>query len=103
MQKALESLLEKLIKTFTEDAKQVVRSSGLVAANYIEANESLSDRDFLHSVKISRKEAKETKLWLRLIECFNKEDFEKEKSRLIQEADELLKIFSTIIKKRSGK
>ncbi|WP_421877674.1 four helix bundle protein [Marinoscillum sp.] len=40
-----------------EDARQVVRSSGSVGANYIEANESLSDKYFLHRIKISRKEA----------------------------------------------
>ena len=41
-----------------EDIKQVVRSSGSVGANYIEANESLSKKDFLMRVKICRKEAR---------------------------------------------
>lgn len=50
-----------------EDSKQVVRSSGSVGANYIEANESLSKKDFLHRVNISRKEAKERTYWLKLI------------------------------------
>lgn len=45
-----------------DDIKQVIRSSGSVAANYIEANESLSKKDFLMRVKIARKEAKETTL-----------------------------------------
>ena len=58
--------LEKTIANF-EDAKQVVRSSGSIGANYIEANESLSKRDFAYRVKISRKEAKESVYWLRLI------------------------------------
>lgn len=40
-----------------EDTKQLVRSSGSVGANYLEANESLSKKDFLMRVKISRKEA----------------------------------------------
>lgn len=43
-----------------EDGKQVVRSSGSVGANYIEANESLSKKDFALRIKICRKEAKET-------------------------------------------
>lgn len=41
-----------------EDGKQLVRSSGSVAANYIEANESLSKKDFVLRAKISKKEAK---------------------------------------------
>ncbi len=45
----------------TEDVKQVVRSSGSVGANYIEANEALSKKDFRMRVRISRKESKETR------------------------------------------
>jgi four helix bundle protein len=54
-------LVKKLNKTLTniEDGKQLVRSSGSVGANYIEANESLSKKDFMMRIKISRKEAKE--------------------------------------------
>jgi len=48
-----------------EYAKQVIRSSGSVASNYIEANESFSKKDFVYRVKICRKETKETRLWLR--------------------------------------
>lgn len=44
-----------------EDSKQLIRSSGSVGANYIEANESLSKKDFIMRVKIARKEAKETR------------------------------------------
>jgi four helix bundle protein len=51
-----------------EDTKQLVRSSGSIGANYIEANESLSKRDFLMRIKICRKEAKESRYWLQLIE-----------------------------------
>ena len=51
-----------------EDGKQVVRSSGSVGANYIEANESLSKKDFALRIKICRKEAKETAYWLKLFE-----------------------------------
>jgi four helix bundle protein len=80
-----------------EDIKQIVRSSGSVAANYIEANESLSKKDFLYRAKICRKEVKETRLWLRLIKENREEENIKEK--LIMESTELLKIFSTIIAK----
>ena len=43
-----------------EDTKQIIRSSGSVGANYIEANESSSKKDFLMRIKICRKEAKES-------------------------------------------
>jgi len=82
-----------------EDGKQVVRSSGSVAANYIEANEALSKRDFIHRLKISRKEAKESRLWLNLIAVTNSLDLEKEREGLLTECNELLKILSTIIVK----
>jgi len=51
-----------------EDGKQLIRSSGSVGANYIEANESLSKKDFVMRIKISRKEAKETRYWLQLVD-----------------------------------
>jgi four helix bundle protein len=39
----------------SDDIKQLIRSSGSIGANYVEANESLSKKDFLMRVKISRK------------------------------------------------
>jgi four helix bundle protein len=57
-----------------EDGKQVVRSSGSVAANYIEANDSLGERDKLMKLRICRKESKESKLWLRLIDAETKHE-----------------------------
>lgn len=57
--RAFVSILPRTISNI-EDIKQLVRSSGSVGANYIEANESLGKKDFLMHVKISRKEAKET-------------------------------------------
>ena len=82
-----------------EDAKQAVRSSGSVGANYIEANESLSKKDFLMRIKISRKEAKESAYWLRLIQETNSLDNSRENQRLINEAVELKKILSAIVEK----
>jgi len=78
--------------------KQIVRSSGSVGANYIEANEALSKKDFAMRVKICRKEAKESRYWLSLIEVRG-EDTEKRKQSLIGEATELMKIFGSIIEK----
>ena len=93
-------LIQKLPKTISniEDCKQLVRSSGSVAANYIEANEKLGDKDFIYRLKISRKEAKESVLWLKLIKDLNTK-FEIELNLLLQEADELRKILSAIINK----
>jgi four helix bundle protein len=51
-----------------EDIRQLVKASGSVGANYIEANESLSKKDFVLRIKISRKEAKESRYWLRLLD-----------------------------------
>ena len=81
-----------------EIARQVIRSSGSVGANYIEANEALSKKDFAMRIKICRKEAKESKYWLRLVQI--KEDStEKRRQGLINEATELVKIFSSIVEK----
>jgi four helix bundle protein len=82
-----------------EDGKQLVRSSGSVGANYIEANESLSKKDFIMRIKISRKEAKESRYWLRLLDI--KQDKEQEKMRvnLVEEATELMLIFGSILQK----
>ena len=79
-----------------EDSRQLVRSPGSIGANYIEANEKLGDKDFLFRLKISRKEAKESLFWLRLLKDLNEDDSEIINS-LIIEAEELKKIFSTII------
>ena len=68
-----------------EDANQLVRPSGSVGANYIESNESLSKKDFLMRIKISRKEAKESHYWLRLIYDSNNYKDDSEVRRLIQE------------------
>ena len=81
----------------SENDKQLVRSSGSVAANYIEANESLSKKDFIYRIKICRKEAKESRLWRNLL-SLEPDQIELQK-HLIQEAEELLKIFSSIITK----
>ncbi|MBI3232318.1 MAG: four helix bundle protein [Candidatus Doudnabacteria bacterium] len=80
-----------------EDVKQLIRSSGSIGANYIEACECLSKKDFLMRIKISRKEAKETCYWLNLIDV--NEGSEKERMRLLQESTELMKIFGSIVSK----
>ena len=82
-----------------EDEKQLARSSGSVGANYIEANESLSKKDFIMRTKISRKEAKESRLWLKLCDTNSNNDLEKEREDLTKESTELMNIFGAIIRK----
>jgi four helix bundle protein len=93
--------VRKLNRTLTnsEDAKQLIRSSGSVGANYIEANEALSKKDFVMRVKICRKEAKESRYWLRLIDIGCENGLEKEREVLETEARELTHIFGAIITK----
>jgi four helix bundle protein len=84
-----------------DDLRQVIRSSGSIGANYIEANEALSKKDFLNRMKISRKEAKETTFWLTvIIKSYSLNDgIKSEGIKLLTEAEELRKILSAIILK----
>lgn len=82
-----------------EDAKQLIKSSGSIGANYREANEKLSKKDFLLRMKISRKEAKETLYWLQLIHSTNNLSNTEEVNKLMNEVTELRKILSSIIEK----
>jgi len=99
--KAVRLFVKTLPKTTAniEDGKQLIKASGSVGANYIEANESLGKKDFLMRIRISRKEAKESAYWLRLIHETNKLKNADEALRLRQEANELKKIFSSILNK----
>ncbi len=85
-----------------EDVRQLVRSSGSVAGNYIEADEAMSDKDFIHCLKICRKEAKESRLWLRLLHVGSDRSLNRDRDALAQEAQELLLIFNAIIRKKGG-
>jgi len=90
--------LPKTISNY-EDIRQLVRSSGSIGANYVEANESFSKKDFCLRVKISRKEAKETIYWLSLVSTSQNKELETERVVLIREATELMKILGAIIEK----
>lgn len=85
--------------TNREYCKQLARSSASVVANYIEANEALSKKDFIMRMKICRKEVKESRMWIRLLEV--DESTTSTQNLLIAESTELLKIFSAIISKSS--
>jgi four helix bundle protein len=82
-----------------EDARQLINASGSVGANYIEANEALSKKDFIVRIKICRKEAKESRYWLRLLYADGKKELDAARTKLIQEAVELTSIFGAIFRK----
>lgn len=97
--KRVRAFVRKLPRTIAniEAGKQLVRSSGSVGANYIEANESLSKKDFTLRIKICRKEAKETRYWLNLLDV--SETLHKERTPLVNEITELMKIFGSMVEK----
>jgi four helix bundle protein len=76
--------------------KQVVRSATSIGANYMEADCSCSKKDFAYKINLCRKEAKETKHWLRMIAKANPASKEAGR-KLWQEAHELTLIFSSIV------
>jgi four helix bundle protein len=74
---------------------QLVKSATSVGANYCEADDAESKKDFRHKIGLCRKESRETKYWLRMIARASSES--KEAARpLWQEAHELNLIFSKI-------
>jgi four helix bundle protein len=98
---SVRAFVKQLPKTIsnTEDVRQLVRASGSVAANWIEADEALSKKDFLMRVKICRKEAKESRLFLRLVDTGLAKAAVSARDKLAAEARELTLIFSSIISK----
>ena len=99
--KETRSFVKRLSRTVEnlEDIKQLVRSSGSVGANYIEANESVSKKVFLLQIKSCRKESLVSAYWLRLLDCGTALELAKECIRLTTEARELMNIFAAILRK----
>ena len=99
--KRVRAFVKRLPKTLAniEDGRQLINGSGSVGANYIEANEALSKKDFLMRIKICRKEAKESRYWLRLVDTCENSELEKERKALEKEATELTHIFGSIVTK----
>ncbi len=97
----------KLVRSIKQDSvnkriiEQLVSSSGSVGANYYEATEAESKKDFAHKIGICRKEAKETKHWLRLLATAHPEQAD-EIRILWKEATEFVLIFSRIVKSSRG-
>ncbi|PYJ71452.1 MAG: four helix bundle protein [Verrucomicrobia bacterium] len=93
------AFVKKLPRTIgnLEHAKQFVRASGSIGANYIEANEAIGRKDFIMKIKIYRRDAKETCYWLRLLDVDG--NLEQERQQLSHEARELMNIFGAILRK----
>jgi four helix bundle protein len=77
---------------------QLTKSGTSIGANYREANRSRSKADFYNKIQICESKASETVYWLELISDFNWVDF-KDGNSLLEEANELLAIFTAISKK----
>jgi four helix bundle protein len=95
------AFVKKLPQTLAniEDSRQLIDASGSIGANYIEANEAISKKDFAYRIKICRKESKESRFWLRLVDTNGNQSLEQERKELIQEATELMNIFGFILRK----
>ena len=96
-----EAIIE-LVKTFHQDSinspliNQIVRAATSIGANYMEADGAESKKDFQHKISICKKEAKETKHWLRMIAKANPARRD-ECQKLLKEAQELSSLFSSIL------
>ncbi|HLB60528.1 MAG TPA: four helix bundle protein [Patescibacteria group bacterium] len=77
---------------------QLIRSGTSIGANYREANETDTKKDFKNRIRITKKEAKETIYWLELIIEANL-NIRKRITPLLEESRELMKIFASIYEK----
>ncbi len=97
----------KFVRLLKQDAvnrriiDQLVGSSGSIGANYYEATESESKKDFTHKIGICRKEAKETTHWLRLLATAHPDKAEEIRAHW-KEAHELVLIFARIVHSSRG-
>jgi len=80
---------------------QIIRAGTSVGANYLEADDAESKKDFVHKISISKKESRETKHWLRMT-VIAVPELKDEARKLWREAQELNLIFATIIRKKKG-
>lgn len=98
--KAVRAFVRRLPHTIAnmEDVRQLVRASGSVPANYIEANESLGKKDFQMHIKICRKESKECRLFLDLVDTRADAGLDDHRHDLMTEATEFIRIFSAILR-----
>ena len=76
--------------------KQLANASTSIGANFEEADGALTKKDFINKTGIARKEAKETKFWLKVIS--NTYIDERELEATIKETEEIISILSSILK-----
>jgi four helix bundle protein len=81
----------------SEYIRQLIRASGSIGANYIEASDDLGQSDERMKIKIARREAKESVYWLQLVLTYNNEELESERKNLIDEGTQIRKILSAIL------
>lgn len=94
---AIIKLIKLLPKTYENVVliKQIIRSSTSIGANIEEALGSNSKKEFTYCMNIAKKEARETKYWLRLISELNEKVSAKE---LLQECEEIINMLTSIVK-----
>jgi four helix bundle protein len=83
-----------------EYISQLIRAGSSPGANYIEANESIGDKDFKMKIRTCRRESKESVYWIRLTVSDGTNKMETERKWLSAEAKELVLIFNAILKNR---
>ncbi len=81
---------------------QLIRSATSVGANYCEADDAHSKKDFIHKISLCKKEARESKHWLRMIAQVTNHSLKPETRILWKEAHELNLIFASIILSAKG-
>jgi len=86
-----------------EYVQQLLRAGSFPGANYVEANETIGDKDFKMKIRTCRRESKESRYWLRLVITNGTSEKENERVALMQEAKEFVLIFSAILKSRDQK
>jgi len=83
----------------SEYIKQLIRSSGSVGANYIEASDDLGKSEEKMEITIARRESKESIHWLDLILTYENKEPEQERAYLMNEAEQIKKILPAILNK----
>ena len=78
--------------------KQIIRSATSIGANIEEALGANSKKEFVHCMNIAKKEARESKYWLRLIHEMNSEI---NLNILLQECEEIINMLTSIVKTAS--
>lgn len=78
---------------------QLLRSSSSIGANYIEGNDAIGKKDFIMKMKTARREAKETRYWLRLLEIPDQQLIKNTHAQLVDEVGQYIRILSAIVQK----